>query len=273
MTSESVRITVFGLGEAGSVIAADLARAGAEVHGFDPADVATPDGVTRHDEPGPSVKGSRLVMAITAAADAQPAIAQAWGEMRRGAIYADLSTAPPGFKEDLADAAALRGLRFADVALMGTVPGNGLATPALASGPGATDYAGIVNEMGGRVEVMSDRPGDAAARKLLRSVVTKGLTSVLIEGLEAAEAHGDTDWVWQHLVEFVEHADESLLRRLIGGTQKHIDRRIVEMESAQAFLESLEVRPTMTSATVETLRRIKSEDMPVPTAWLEPGRR
>lgn len=29
------RITVFGLGEAGSVIAADLAKAGAEVHGYD----------------------------------------------------------------------------------------------------------------------------------------------------------------------------------------------------------------------------------------------
>lgn len=252
-----MRVTVFGLGEAGSLIAADLAKAGAEVHGYDPAEVATPDDVTRHAEPGPAVKGSTVVLAVTAAADAQKAIAQAWDEMKRGTVYADLSTAPPGLKEDLADTAALRGLPFADVAVMGTVPDDGLGTPALASGPGAQRYAELVNELGGSVEAIGERPGDAAARKLLRSVVTKGLTMTLMESLEAADAHGDHEWLWPHLVELLTNADEALLRRLLEGTPKHIDRRIVEMESAQSFLESLGVPPTMTTATVERLRRVK----------------
>lgn len=253
-----MRITLFGLGEAGSLIAADLAGAGAEVHAYDPADVATPSGVTRHEGPETAVKGSALVLAATAAGDAQRAIAQAWDDMKRGTIYADLSTAPPGFKQDLADTAALRGLPFADVALMGTVPGNGLATPSLASGPGAAAYADIVNPLGGAVEVVSDRPGDAAARKLLRSVVTKGLTSLLIESLEAAEAQGDAHWVWEHLVELVSDADETLMRRLITGTPRHRDRRVVEMESAHAFLESLGVPATMTAATVAALRQVQT---------------
>ncbi len=257
-----MRVTVFGLGEAGSLIASDLAEAGVEVHGFDPADVDTPHGITRHTVPGPAVKGSTLVLAVTAAADAQKAIAQAWNEMKRGTVYADLSTAPPGLKEDLADTAALRGLSFADVALMGTVPSNGLGTPALASGPGAQTYAELVNDLGGAVEVISDRPGDAAARKLLRSVFTKGLTSTLIESLEAAEAHGDREWLWPHLVELLTNADEALLRRLLEGTPRHIDRRIIEMESAQSFLESLGISPTMTAATVERLRRVRTEGMP-----------
>jgi len=256
-----MRVTVFGLGEAGSLIAADLANAGAEVHGYDPADVVTPDGVIRHTEPGPAVKGVALVLAVTAAADAQKAIAQAWDEMKRGTVYADLSTAPPGLKEDLADTAALRGLLFVDVALMAPVPGSGLATPALASGPGAEEFADVVGPLGGEIVVMSDRPGDAAARKLLRSVVTKGLTAVLMESLEAAEVHGDAEWLWEHLVEFITDADEEMMERLIEGTPRHIDRRIVEMESARAFLESLEVRPTMTAATVERLRRVKSHGM------------
>lgn len=263
-----MRITVFGLGEAGSLIAGDLATAGAEVQSYDPADVATPDGVTRHESPETAVKGATLVLSATAAVDAQRAIAQAWSEMKRGTIYADLSTAPPGLKEDLADTAALRGLPFADVALMAPVPGSGLATPALASGPGAAAFADIVQPLGGQVEVVSDRPGHAAARKLLRSVVTKGLTSVLIESLQAAGAQGDVHWVWEHLVELVSGADETLMRRLITGTPKHIDRRVVEMESAQAFLESLGVPATMTAATAESLRRIQDAGMPggVPTA-------
>ena len=257
-----MRVTVFGLGEAGSVIAADLAEAGTEVHGYDPADVDTPDGITRHTAPGPAVTGSTLVLAVTAAADAQQAIAQAWDEMKPGTVYADLSTSPPGLKKDLADTAALRGLPFADVALMGIVPGNGLGTPALASGPGSQTYAALVNDLGGAVEVIGDHPGDAAARKLLRSVFTKGLAATLIESLEAARAHGDQEWVWSHLVELLTNADEALLRRLLEGTPRHIDRRIVEMESAQSFLESLGVQPTMTAATVKRLHGVKTEGMP-----------
>lgn len=257
-----MRVTVFGLGEAGSLIAADLAKAGVEVHGYDPADVVTPDGVERHSEPGPAVRGSGLVMAVTAAIDAQRAIAQAWDQMKRGTVYADLSTGPPGFKEDLGDTAALRGLPFVDVALMAPVSGNGLATPSLASGPGAARYAEVLNGLGGRVELLGDQPGQAAARKLLRSVFIKGLTSVLIESLEAAEAHGSADWLWSHLIESLTDTDETLIRRLIDGTPRHIDRRIIEMESANAFLESLDVPAPMTAATVDALKRIKAEGMP-----------
>ena len=254
-------ITVFGLGEAGSIIAAELADAGADVQGYDPADVPTPRGVTRHETPATAVMGSRLVIAATAATDAQRAIAQAWDEMRRGTVYADLSTAPPGLKQDLGDTAALRGLPFADVALMAPVPGNGLATPSLASGPGAEAYAVIVGELGGVVEVIGDRPGDAAARKLLRSVVTKGLAALVIESLEAADAHGQKEWAWEHIAGLIASADEPFVRRLIAGTPQHVDRRLVEMESARAFFEELGVGPTMTSATVESLRRIRDEGM------------
>lgn len=252
-----MRFAVFGLGEAGSLIAADLAATGAEVHGYDPADVATPYGVTRHETPQSSVRDVDAVISVTAAVDAATAITQARDQIDEGTLYADLSTAPPDAKDDLARIAAERRLPFADVALMATVPGNGLATPALASGPGAETYARLVNRLGANVEVLSDRPGDAAARKLLRSVVTKGLASVLMESLEAAESHGSVDWLWAHLAEMLTEADEDLMKRLIHGTPKHVDRRIVEMESAETFLTSLGVAATMTSATADSLRRLR----------------
>ena len=40
-----MKVAVFGLGEAGSLISADLAAAGVEARGYDPADVADPEGV------------------------------------------------------------------------------------------------------------------------------------------------------------------------------------------------------------------------------------
>ncbi len=264
----TARIVVFGLGEAGSEIAADLAAAGAEVHGFDPAPVATPRGVTRHDDAAAAVAGARLVMAITAATDAQAAIAQAWNQLRRGAVYADLSTAPASLKEDLNDTATLRGLAFTDVALMSTVPGSGVATPSLASGSGAERYAQTINGLGGAVEVVSDQPGDAATRKLLRSVFMKGMTGVLIEALRAADAAGHGPWLRQHLAAEVGAADEAVLRRLLAGTAVHHVRRTEEMIHAATLLRQLDVEPLMTEATVANLRTVGEHG--VPTAFEDP---
>jgi 3-hydroxyisobutyrate dehydrogenase-like beta-hydroxyacid dehydrogenase len=255
-------ITVFGLGEAGSLIAADLAGAGATVHGFDPAEVPTPVGVERHEDPRAAVRGADLVMAITAAADAQAAIAQAWDAIGRSTVYADLSTAPPSLKEDLNDTATLRGLAFADVALMAPVPGKGLATPSYASGAGAAAYAEVVSPLGARVEVVGEEAGTAAMRKLIRSVFMKGLTAVLIEAAETAEAAGESEWFWDHVGETVGDADEDLLRRLVSSTETHHLRRRKEMEAAVQLLEVLGVDPVMTRATMRSLHSDEPDSVP-----------
>jgi 3-hydroxyisobutyrate dehydrogenase-like beta-hydroxyacid dehydrogenase len=257
-----MRITVFGLGEAGSLLAADLARAGADVHGYDPAPVGTPAGVTRHGHPGEAAAGSEIVLSVTAAKDCKTAFDQALDRIGADVVYADVATSTPDLKADLAGQASGRGIAFADVALMAPVPGKGLSTPALASGPGASTFADTVNPLGGRVTVLDAVAGEAAARKLLRSVIAKGLTSLVIEGLEAAEAHGSREWFWSHLVELITDADETLLRRLVSGTPQHVDRRLAEMEAARDFLDTLGVPPAMTTATVQSLRRVQTDGMP-----------
>ena len=262
MRDSWLTVAVFGLGEAGSLIAADLAVAGATVHAFDPARVATPAGVQRYADPKAAVSGAALVMAVTAAADAQAAIAQAWDVIGRGTLYADLSTAPPSLKEDLSDTATLRGLPFADVALMAPVPGKGLATPSYASGPGAAAYAELVTPLGADVEVVGEGAGTAAMRKLIRSVFMKGMAAVLIEAVEAAEAAGEGEWFWDHVAKTVADADEELLRRLVSGTEIHRFRRHKEMEAAVQLLEILGVDPVMTLATVESLRTDDPDSVP-----------
>jgi len=255
-----IRIGVLGIGEAGSAIAADLAAAGADVGAFDPADVPTPQGVERYASPEDLVQRREMIMSITAAVDAQAAIAQAWTELPRGAIYADLSTAPPTLKQDLNDTATLRGLAFADVALMSTVPRNGLATPTLVSGAGAAAYSELLTPLGARVEVVGAEPGEAATRKLLRSVVTKGLTAVVLEAMEGARRADLEDWMWAHIVDFINTADADLMQLLVDGTELHLERRIVEMESAAALLESVEVSPTMSQATERYLKGLREPD-------------
>jgi 3-hydroxyisobutyrate dehydrogenase-like beta-hydroxyacid dehydrogenase len=257
-----MKVAVLGLGEAGSALAADLARSGDDVHGYDPGPVPTPAGVKRRDTPEAVVAGCSLVLAVTAASRAGDALTQVLASLENGAIYADLSTGSPGLKEALADLAAGGTARFVDVALMAPVPGRGLAAPALASGSGANQYAELINARGGQVEVVGERAGQAAARKLLRSVVMKGIAALLIESTEAATRYGQGEWFWNHLVGQLGSIDEDLMKRLLFATAIHAPRRLEEMEAARDLLTELGVPPLMTNATITHLSRILEEGMP-----------
>lgn len=248
-----MRICVFGLGEAGSEIAAGLAAAGAHVTGFDPAEVGTPEGVVRHDDPAAAVTGVEVVVALTAAADSRTALTQALDRIPAGAHYADFSTAAPSLKRELAGTAGSAGLRFTDVALMAPVPGRGISTPALASGPGADALAAALTRVGMDLAVVGGEAGTAATHKLLRSVVVKGLAAVVVESMEAARAAGLAEATWENLVDQITVADERFLRRLVLGTGVHAERRMHEMEAAAAMLQDLGVDPVMTRSTVESL--------------------
>ena len=262
MVALDLTVGFFGLGEAGSLISADLASAGATVTGYDPAPQDTPAGVRRVAEPRAAVAGAQLVMAVTAASDSMTALTQALDAIPPGAVYADLATAPAQLKRDLAEVAEGRSLRFSDVALMAMVPGNGLFGKSLASGPGAARYAQMLAPIGVPVEVVGDEPGVAATRKLLRSVVMKGVPALLIESMRAAEASGLAPETWDNLIGQLTSADETFIRTLLEGTATHSERRYAEMQAAAELLESLGVDPVMTRSTVESLRRMPAEGLP-----------
>ena len=262
MTLDGLTVGFFGLGEAGSLISADLAAAGATVTGFDPAPTDTPQSVRRVTEPTRAVEDADLVMAATAAGDAMVALTQALDAIPAGIVYADLATASAQRKRDLAEVAAGRSLLFVDVALMAMVPGNGLFGKSLASGPGAARYAQMLAPAGVPVEPVGDEPGVAATRKLLRSVVMKGVPALLIEAMRAAEASGLAPETWANLIGQITSADETFIRTLLAGTATHSVRRTAEMEAATELLESLGVDPVMTRATTESHRRMPAEGLP-----------
>jgi 3-hydroxyisobutyrate dehydrogenase-like beta-hydroxyacid dehydrogenase len=261
------RICVLGLGEAGAAIAGDLAAQDAvEVHGYDPvvAVADTPAGVERHPDVRGAVGGAELVLAITPAADATTALVQTLDSIPGSAVYADLSTSAPRLKQRLAGLAAAAGLGFVDVALMSPVPGGGLRTPALASGPAAGSFAATMRPLGMPVEVVGDEPGRAAAAKLLRSVLMKGLAAVLIESLRAAEAAGLAAETWENLVSQLGAIDEAMVRRLVTGPGTHARRRLHEMEAAVDLLTEVGVDPLMTRSTVAHLRRLVDDPDDLP---------
>ncbi len=259
-----MRICVFGLGEAGSLFASDLVAAGAEVVGFDPADIATPDGVNRAVHPALAVRNAEVILGLTSEADSKLALLQAIEAISTEALYADLATSSPTVKLELEAMANRKGFDFADVALLAMVPGHGLATPSLASGPGAHRYADVINGFGGYVEPLAAATGVAAGRKLLRSVMMKGFGAVILEAIEAGVAADDLSWLWRNMSSEIEKADDDWLRRMVLGSKLHARRRHGEMLSAAAMLRGLGVDPIMTSATAASLAELVGQDADLP---------
>ena len=146
-----------------------------------------------------------------------------------------------------------RGARFADVALLGPVPAKGIATPALASGPGAQAFAEALAPLGMPVEVVSDEPGDAAARKLVRSVFMKGLAAAALESLRAADACGQRDWLEEEIAAVI---GEPLRERLVVGSRRHAVRRVDELHAARELLLELGVEPRVVSASASVLAEL-----------------
>jgi 3-hydroxyisobutyrate dehydrogenase-like beta-hydroxyacid dehydrogenase len=254
----SPAIGMVGLGEAGSAIAIDLLAAGASVRGWDPA-AALPEGVEPASDAADTASGTEIVMSANSAAVALEAARSVAPALREGQLFADLNTAAPALKRELAALVRDAGGLFADVALIGPVPGNGLRTPALVSGDGAAAFAATMGPLGMPITDVGGEPGAAAARKLARSVFAKGLAAAIGESLAAAEQLGFEDWLYADLERTLEDADAALLHRLIDGSREHAARRVDEMEAAVGMLEEVGVEPRIASASEAWLRSLARE--------------
>jgi 3-hydroxyisobutyrate dehydrogenase-like beta-hydroxyacid dehydrogenase len=245
-----MQVAVLGLGEAGGRIAADLVAAGCAVRAWDP--VARPSGIDLAPDGTSAVRGAEVVLSINAAAVALEVAEGVAASLGAAAIYADCNTSSPALKRAL----AARVPRFADVALVGTVPSLGLRTPALASGAGAERFADLFLPLGMPVDVVGAEPGAAAGLKLLRSVFMKGIAAAAIESVDAARAADVEEWVRADIASVI---GEPLLERLLTGSRAHAARRVDEMHAAVDCLEELGVSPRVAAAAAEWLAQLRDK--------------
>jgi 3-hydroxyisobutyrate dehydrogenase-like beta-hydroxyacid dehydrogenase len=251
-------LCVLGLGEAGGLIAPDLATAGAVVHAFDPK-VTTPSGIKGFGSDADAARGAAIVLALTSGHEALQTLQLTLPGLAPGAIYADLNTASAGVKAALAAAAAEAGVAFADVALMAPVPGLGLHTPMLASGPAASAFADALNGLGATVTVIEGPAGTAATRKLIRSVFYKGLAASVTEALAASRAAGCEQWLRHDIGSVLADASAATVTRLEQGSIRHARRRRDEMAAAADLLAELGVPARIATASRDWLEQLMTE--------------
>lgn len=110
----------------------------------------------------------------------------------------------------------------------------------------------LLSPLGFDMTVASDRVGAASAIKMCRSVVLKGLESLLVESFTSARAYGVEDRVLASLKETFPTLDwEVLGSYLFSRSALHGARRAEEMREVAVTVREAGLEPWMASATAE----------------------
>jgi 3-hydroxyisobutyrate dehydrogenase-like beta-hydroxyacid dehydrogenase len=195
-----------------------------------------------------------IICAVTAD-QAQAAAAQTAAHLTARHTYADLNSISPQAKEAIAKTVEGSGAKFVEIAVMGPVPPYLHKVPMLLGGAAAPAFASAFEPMGMQMEVVStDRIGRAAAVKMFRSVIYKGLEALIFECVLGASQYGAEPRVFQSLNESFPGLDfQKLADYMVGRVVVHGERRAREMEEVAATLKGLGIEPMMAEATVRRM--------------------
>jgi 3-hydroxyisobutyrate dehydrogenase-like beta-hydroxyacid dehydrogenase len=169
-------------------------------------------------------------------------------------LYADLNSVSPAVKQSIARTIGAAGARFVEVAMMAPVPPYGHRVPILAGGPASAEFAERMKPYGMRIEVISPEVGTAAATKMFRSIMVKGMEALITECVLGAGRYGAEEGVFASLAESYPGVDwRAMADYMIGRVVEHGERRAREMEEVAETLESIGIEPIMAEATARRM--------------------
>jgi 3-hydroxyisobutyrate dehydrogenase-like beta-hydroxyacid dehydrogenase len=247
-------IAILGIGEAGGALACDLIAKGVQVRGWDPEPRNLPQKMEFAASNPAATSSADIVLSVNWASVAIEVAMEVAPVLQPNQLYADLNTAAPQLKRDIATIIEKTGASFVDAALMDPVLPKGLGTQVYASGSGAEVFAKKMTPLGMPVTYLDRDAGNAAMYKLVRSIMYKGVAAVIMECLEAAEALNMTEYARAQMLEIID--DEPMIDRFVGGSIKHAKRRVHEMEAVVEMLNLMGVSAFTSQAAVQRLKEI-----------------
>lgn len=261
------RISFIGFGEAGQAIASGLREEGIEqiaawdilfpqAEGAKLKAAGEQMGVRLAKSAADAVAETDMVISAVTAASSLEAAQSVAPHLSGTPWYLDINSVSPGRKqatEKLLDGKA----RYVDVAVIAPIHPKRHKTPLLIAGPYAEGVAPLLAEMEMKLKVVSGETGKAAAIKMIRSVMIKGLEALTLECFLAAERAGLVDEVAVSMqnnyptLDFKQLADYNIERMASHG-----ERRAAEMEESCITLRELGIDPAMTEGTVRRQREM-----------------
>jgi 3-hydroxyisobutyrate dehydrogenase-like beta-hydroxyacid dehydrogenase len=255
------RISFIGFGEAGQAIATGLRGEGVERIAawdilFPQADgarlkaSAAKIGVRIATSAADALREADLVIAAVTAASSIEAAKSVDGHVSGAPYYLDINSVSPGKKQDTA---ALLGdkTRYVDVAIIAPIFPKLHQTAMLLAGPHAQSVAPLLAELGMNVTIAGERTGTAAAIKMIRSVMIKGIEALTLETFLAAARAGLVEEVTASMKNNYPSLDWAKIAEYnVERMASHGERRAAEMEESARTLRELGIEPRMVDAMV-----------------------
>lgn len=261
------RVSFIGFGEAGQAIASGLREAGIEQ--IAAWDILFPEaagaalkaagdkfGVRLAASAADAVAETDMVIAAVTAASSLEAAQSVAPHLKGNPWYLDINSVSPGRKQ--ATAALLEGkARYIDVAVVAPIHPLKHKTPLLIAGPQAEEVAPLLTEMEMKLSIVPGPTGQAAAIKMVRSVMIKGMEALALECFLAAQRAGLLEEVTASLKNNYPALDfKKMATYNIERMASHGERRAAEMEESAVTLRELGLEPLMVDATVKRQREM-----------------
>jgi 3-hydroxyisobutyrate dehydrogenase-like beta-hydroxyacid dehydrogenase len=261
------KMAFIGFGEAGQAIACGWREAGvASIAAWDILfpkaagetlrDAAATIGVACADSAAEAVRDAELIVSAVTAASSIEAAQSIKPHVAGQPFLLDINSVSPGRKqltaELLGDTA-----RYVDVAVLAPIHPARHRTPMLLAGPHAQAIAPLLAALDMRATIAGAETGAAAAIKMVRSVMIKGIEALTLECFLAAARAGVIDEVAASMKNNYPGLDwTKMLPYNLERMASHGERRAAEMEESADTLRELGVEPTMTMATVKRQREM-----------------
>jgi 3-hydroxyisobutyrate dehydrogenase-like beta-hydroxyacid dehydrogenase len=261
------RISFIGFGEAGQAIASGLREAGIER--ISAWDILFPEsagsrlkvagekiGARIASSAGDAVRETDIVISAVTAASSLDAAKSVVSHLVGNPYFLDINSVSPGRKQETARLLDQRA-RYVDVAVVAAIHPARHRTPLLISGPHADEIGPLLRELEMQFSVVGPHTGSAAAIKMIRSVMIKGIEALTLECFLAASRAGVLEEVTTSLknnyptLDWTKIADYNLERMASHG-----ERRAAEMEESAATLRELGIDPVMVNSTVQRQREM-----------------
>ncbi|MFQ5618661.1 MAG: DUF1932 domain-containing protein [Rhodospirillales bacterium] len=258
-------IGFIGFGEAGSAIARGIRQAGAPAvaaydvalkseRGAEMEKRAAGAGVTLASSIEELALGSEVIISAVVSSVAVAVAGEAAPYLRPRHIYMDLNSTSPAVKQEAAAIVSATGARFVEAAVMAGVPPLGHKVPMLLCGEAAPELVARLSAYGMCVEDFGPEIGRAAATKMFRSIVVKGLEALFLECALASSRYGVTERVLESMRVGYPGIDwNQLAHYLLGRTAIHGERRAHEMEEVAETLTAMGIEPVMAGAAARRL--------------------
>jgi 3-hydroxyisobutyrate dehydrogenase-like beta-hydroxyacid dehydrogenase len=260
-------IAFIGFGEAGQAIAAGFRESGvvtmsawdilfARGAGDKLRQAGEAAGVRCANSAADAVRGAGIIVSAVTAASSVEAAQSVRAHLAGAPYFLDINSVSPGRKQETAK--LLGGAaRYVDVAVLAPIHPARHKTPMLLAGPHAGAIAPELTELGMRISVAGFETGAAAAIKMVRSVMIKGIEALTLECFLAASRAGVIDEVAASMKNNYPGLDwAKIVPYNLERMANHGERRAAEMEEVADTLRELGVEPLMTSATVKRQREM-----------------